>query len=193
MIPRALTSKLLDSLGDSPVVTLLQRDVRDMSNIEGLTAMPRLLSLLASRVGSLLNYSDLSRGHCMPYTTLRRYEVKASTRVRIGDFRGLRALQNLAGERFIRGVVLYVGPERNACHTRNHRQYGAETSYALATPIFLIRGAWPPRSCASSCASRCAGSVDSVVTSFPSRNSLLARMLHRTSRTGMEGWDRLFP
>jgi len=35
--------------------------------------MPRLLALLASRVGSLLNHADISRSLAMPQTTLKRY------------------------------------------------------------------------------------------------------------------------
>ena len=55
------------------ITALLQRDVRDLANIEGLTDMPRLLSLLASRVGSLLNMSELSRSSGIPNSTLKRY------------------------------------------------------------------------------------------------------------------------
>ncbi len=57
----------------SYLTTILQRDVRDMANIEGLTALPRLLSLLASRTGSLLNLADISRTTGFAYTTLTRY------------------------------------------------------------------------------------------------------------------------
>lgn len=57
----------------SYLTTILQRDVRDMANIEGLTALPRLLSLLAARTSALLNQSDVSRASGLPYTTLGRY------------------------------------------------------------------------------------------------------------------------
>lgn len=53
--------------------TLLQRDVRDLAHIEGLTEMPRLLSILAARAGGLLNYAGLSRDVAIPQTTLKRY------------------------------------------------------------------------------------------------------------------------
>ena len=52
---------------------ILQRDVRDLANIERLTDMPRLLALLASRVGQLINYADLARTLAIPQTTLKRY------------------------------------------------------------------------------------------------------------------------
>jgi hypothetical protein len=57
----------------SYVTTTLQREVREISNIDALAAMPRLLVLLATRVGSLLNVADLSRGLGIPITTLRRH------------------------------------------------------------------------------------------------------------------------
>ncbi len=48
-------------------------DVRDLSNIENLTAMPRLLQLLAARHGGILNRADVSRAVALPYATLHRY------------------------------------------------------------------------------------------------------------------------
>ena len=57
----------------SYITTILQRDVRDIANIDGLTAMPRLLSMLAARSTSLLNYSELSRTTGLPQSTLKRY------------------------------------------------------------------------------------------------------------------------
>ena len=55
------------------ITTILQRDVRDIANIDGLTAMPRLLSMLATRSPSLLNYAELSRTTGIPQSTLKRY------------------------------------------------------------------------------------------------------------------------
>jgi len=57
----------------SYIDAMLQRDVRDMANIERLHELPRLLSLLASRSSGLLNYADLSRPIAIPQTTLKRY------------------------------------------------------------------------------------------------------------------------
>jgi predicted AAA+ superfamily ATPase len=57
----------------SYLTTLLERDVREMSNVENLSVMPRLLALLAARTASLLNYSDLARSLSLPQTTLKRY------------------------------------------------------------------------------------------------------------------------
>lgn len=57
----------------SYVTTILQRDIRDLTNIDDISALPRLLSLLATRATTLLNYSELSRSAGIPATTLKRY------------------------------------------------------------------------------------------------------------------------
>lgn len=53
--------------------SILERDIRDLSRIEGITELPNLLALLASRAGCLLNHADLSRSMGMPHMTLKRY------------------------------------------------------------------------------------------------------------------------
>jgi predicted AAA+ superfamily ATPase len=57
----------------SYVTTILQRDIRDLANIEALLDLPRLLALLAARAGGLLNFSEVSRSSGFPQTTLKRY------------------------------------------------------------------------------------------------------------------------
>jgi predicted AAA+ superfamily ATPase len=58
---------------ESYVTTVTERDVRDLADIEGLTAMPRLLRVLARHCGETLNVSRLSREVGIPHTTLTRY------------------------------------------------------------------------------------------------------------------------
>jgi hypothetical protein len=62
-----------DAWFQSYVMTMLQRDIRDMANIADVTAVPRLLSVVAARAGGLLNFADLSRSVALPQTTLKRY------------------------------------------------------------------------------------------------------------------------
>jgi predicted AAA+ superfamily ATPase len=57
----------------SYIMTILQRNIRDLANITDLTAVPRLLSVVAARAGGLLNFADLSRTAGLPQTTLKRY------------------------------------------------------------------------------------------------------------------------
>lgn len=58
---------------DAYVSTILQRDIRDLANIEGLTELPNLLSLVATRSGGLVNYAELSRTSGLAASTLKRY------------------------------------------------------------------------------------------------------------------------
>jgi len=58
---------------ESYLMTTLQREVRDLANLADLTAVPRLLAVVANRAGGLLNSADLSRSLGLPQTTLKRY------------------------------------------------------------------------------------------------------------------------
>jgi predicted AAA+ superfamily ATPase len=58
---------------DAYLSAVLQRDVRDLANIQGLTDVPRLLALLAARQSGLLNVSDVARGCGLPVSSVQRY------------------------------------------------------------------------------------------------------------------------
>lgn len=53
--------------------TVLQRDVRELAQIEGLTQMPKLFAHLAHKACGALNIADISRSIALPQTTLKRY------------------------------------------------------------------------------------------------------------------------
>ena len=55
------------------VLTVTECTVRDVAEIAGLPDLRRLLSALAVRSGSPVNYADLSRSLGMPQSTLKRY------------------------------------------------------------------------------------------------------------------------
>lgn len=63
----------------SYVTAVLERDVRELAHVEKLTAMPDMLTLLASRSASLLNLADIGRGLGLPYATLQRYVTLLQT------------------------------------------------------------------------------------------------------------------
>ncbi|MBS1946016.1 MAG: ATP-binding protein, partial [Bacteroidetes bacterium] len=48
------------------ITTILQKDVRDISNIADLTTLPKLLAQLALRSGNLLNMADVARDLDVP-------------------------------------------------------------------------------------------------------------------------------
>ena len=58
---------------DNYIQAVLQRDVRELANIEQLTEIPNLLTLLATRSGTLLNFAELSRTAAIAQSTLKRY------------------------------------------------------------------------------------------------------------------------
>jgi uncharacterized protein len=57
----------------SYVDTVVQREVRDLANVDRLAELPRLLLTLAARASGTVNYSALSRDLGLPQTTLKRY------------------------------------------------------------------------------------------------------------------------
>ncbi len=74
--PEAVSRKQADrrqSWFESYVNTILQRDVRDLSNIDKLAEMPRLLQLLAARSSGLLNFADIANSLSLGQTTTKRY------------------------------------------------------------------------------------------------------------------------
>jgi uncharacterized protein len=58
---------------ESYISTLLQRDVRDLANIEGLTSLPNMLQLIANRTGGAMNNADMARDLSLSAVTFARY------------------------------------------------------------------------------------------------------------------------
>lgn len=58
---------------ESYVSSILQKDIRELANIESLNEIPNVLELIAIRIGGILNLSEISRVANIPNTTLQRY------------------------------------------------------------------------------------------------------------------------
>jgi predicted AAA+ superfamily ATPase len=58
---------------ESYLSTVMLRDVRDLSNIDGLVDLPRLLVSVAGRAGGLVNYAELGRDVGLNQITAKRY------------------------------------------------------------------------------------------------------------------------
>lgn len=74
--PEALATKRADRRHvwfAAYVATLLQREVRDLAEIERLPKLPDLTRLVAARTGTLLNHAELARATLLPQSTLNRY------------------------------------------------------------------------------------------------------------------------
>jgi predicted AAA+ superfamily ATPase len=74
--PEPLSMQDERDVGDwfsSYITTILTRDIRELANIDRLSAMPNLFMLMASRSGGLMNVADISSSSGIPHTTLTRY------------------------------------------------------------------------------------------------------------------------
>lgn len=58
---------------NSYIDAILQRDVKELTNIERLTELPYLLNVIAGRAANLSNLADLGRVLKISHTTLKRY------------------------------------------------------------------------------------------------------------------------
>jgi predicted AAA+ superfamily ATPase len=95
------------------ITTILERDVRDIANVQGLREMPRLLRLAATRAMCLLNFADLARDAAMPQTTLQRYWSLFEATFLVGTLPPWSA--NL-GKRLVRTPKVVVRDSGLLCH-----------------------------------------------------------------------------
>lgn len=116
---------------DAYITTLLERDVRDLSQVQDLAALPRLLQLLATRSASLFNQSEMSRTSATPNSTLGRYLNLLQA---IFLIQTLPAWSGNLGKRLVKTPKLFLGDTGISCHLvgiedasvlRSHRLAGA--------------------------------------------------------------------
>jgi predicted AAA+ superfamily ATPase len=87
------------------VTTILQRDVRDLAHIEGLTEMPRLLSLFAARAAGIQNFSELAQSSRIAPSTLKRYLALLETTFLIQE---LRPWSGNLGQRLVKSPKVFL-------------------------------------------------------------------------------------
>ncbi|MFZ1983352.1 MAG: ATP-binding protein [Desulfatitalea sp.] len=98
---------------ESYITTILDRDIRHLSQIQDLTAVPRLLQLLAGRTATLHNQSELSRAGAIPNTTLSRYMALLKNTFLIQE---LPAWSANLGKRLVKAPKLFLVDTGLACH-----------------------------------------------------------------------------
>jgi len=113
----------------SYVATILQRDVREIANIDGLADLPRLLALLAARTATLMNASEISRSAAIAQTSLRRYLALLEATFLL---RPLPAWATNLGKRLVRASKLHLIDSGLAAHLR-----GQSDPEALALSVNL--------------------------------------------------------
>ncbi len=109
------SDKRRDEWFHSYITTLIEKDIRDLSNIEGLTEIPNFLNVLAARVGSLLNTAEISRSLSLSTTTLRRY-LTLLEKIYIVEL--LPAWTKNLSKRAIKSPKIYLNDTGLLCHLR---------------------------------------------------------------------------
>jgi hypothetical protein len=98
---------------DSYLVGMIERDLRDLSQIRDITVVPKLLRLLATRSATLFNQSEISRSAGVANSTLSRYLSLLEATFLIHTVPAWSA--NL-GKRLTRSPKLFLSDTGLACH-----------------------------------------------------------------------------
>lgn len=117
---------------DSYVATLLQRDVRDLAQIEGLGQLPDLIRLCAARSGSLMNHAEFSRTLGLPQTTLKRYFTLLEA---VFLVQRVPAWSANLGKRLVRTPKLYLLDTGLACHLQGFTAESWEDANTRRGPL----------------------------------------------------------
>jgi len=117
---------------DGYLTTLVQRDLRELSEIQGIQEIPRLLTALAIRAGSTLNLSDLTRDLAVSLMTVKRY---------LALFQALYLLvvlppwfENL-GQRLVKAPKIYFNDSGLLSHLLGIGDDGLEAAPHAAGPV----------------------------------------------------------
>jgi hypothetical protein len=95
------------------ITSMLERDVRDLTNVHHLQDLPRLLRLIAARSSGLLNLANLARDAEMPASTLQRHWALLEAVFLVG---GLPAWGGSLTARLAKAPKIYVEDSGVLCH-----------------------------------------------------------------------------
>lgn len=98
---------------DNYITTLLQRDVKLISEIDKISQLPNLLRALAVRAGSLINDADLARDVRMNAVTTKTYRTILNMMFLTFE---LHAWFRNIGKRFVKSTKGYFTDTRLLCH-----------------------------------------------------------------------------
>lgn len=103
---------------DSYITTLLQRDVRQIAEVEKIALLPSLLRLMAARAGNLVNDSEIARSVGLNAVTGKRYRTLLEFMYLITDippwFRNIE-------KRLVKAPKAYLLDTNLLCHTLGYR------------------------------------------------------------------------
>ena len=106
-------AKRRDAWFDSYITTLVERDIRDIANIQDRSNLIRLLRMAGARSGTLHNQAELARSVGMPGSTLARYIPLLEALFLIWF---LPAWSSNLGKRLVKSPKIHVCDSGLACH-----------------------------------------------------------------------------
>ena len=118
---------------ESYITTILDRDIRDLAQIQDLAVVPRLLKLLAGRTAALHNQSEVSRTSGIPNTTLSRYMTLLEMTFLV---QSLPAWSSNLGKRLVKAPKLFMVDTGLACHLVGIDEAGFRDGGEIAGRIF---------------------------------------------------------
>lgn len=118
---------------ESYITTILDRDVRDLAQIQDLAVLPRLLQFLAARTATLHNQSEVSRSSGIPNSTLSRYLTLLEMTFLVQT---LPAWSPNLGKRLVKAPKLFMVDTGLACHLLGIDEEGFRQSGEIAGRVF---------------------------------------------------------
>jgi predicted AAA+ superfamily ATPase len=125
------TAKRREAWFESYITTMVERDIRDISNIQDRSGLMRLLRMLGVRSGTLYNQSELSRSVGISNSTLSRY-VGLLEALFLVWF--LPAWSANLGKRLVKSPKVHIGDSGLACHL-----CGADAGRLMDDPVMAGR------------------------------------------------------
>ncbi|AHF92217.1 ATPase AAA [Opitutaceae bacterium TAV5] len=110
------------------LATILQRDIQDISRIEGLTELPNLLEIIASRAGNLINVADIARVTRLNAVTLKRYMTLLEMVFLIVE---VPAWARNAEKRFTKSPKVFINDTGLLCYSRGLNRQALERERSL--------------------------------------------------------------
>lgn len=98
---------------DAYITTILQRDVKSLSDIQKLGQLPHLLRILATRAGGLLNDADIARDAGLSHMTTRNYRSLLKLLFLAFD---VPAWHRQIGKRLVKAPKAYLMDTGMLCH-----------------------------------------------------------------------------
>jgi uncharacterized protein len=118
---------------ESYIQSVLQKDIRELANIEGLAQIPNVLQLIGSRVGSTINMSDIARLSGIKNTTLQRYMTLLEYVFLIVKIPAW--TPNLEGQ-FVKSPKIFLNDTGLLCHLRGESMNSLLANKSQAGALF---------------------------------------------------------